>query len=70
MSGNVGDECVKWGSDGWVGKGLGEEVGNERGMDVRGGEFLRVRDGGVWGYGVLGVVWKCCGGVEGRLGRG
>ncbi len=34
MSWSVGDERVRWGRDGWVGKGLGYEVGNGGGMDV------------------------------------
>ncbi len=34
MSGSVGDEGVRWGMDGWVGEGLGEEVGNGGGGDV------------------------------------
>ncbi len=33
MSGSVGDEGVRWGRDGWVGEGLGEEVGNGRRVD-------------------------------------
>ena len=36
MSGNVGDEGVRWGRDGGVGEGLGEEVGNGGGGDVIG----------------------------------
>ncbi len=34
MSGSVGDEGVRWGRDGGVGEGLGEEVGNGGGVDV------------------------------------
>ncbi len=45
MSGSVGDEGVRWGRDGGVGEGLGEEVGN-------GGEGDgEVRDW--WVFGVL-----------------